>query len=482
MNLDELDALVVDADPALNVPIPSGSSAEARWRYTQLIGNPLAPTHRRRRGLRNAGLVATAAAALVLVLVNVIPGSSGPKSAAAAVLEQAAAVAGQQTFQLAPGQYLYTETQSTYQVTLYDTRGSSQVRGPTAQFNETDQAWTNAGGAGSVLATDSTVQFPSAADEAAWNADPNGPSLLQQMALQIDASGGQAITQKPPLDVSDLPTDPSALAAVIANGELHTNIDLIGAGPNATFERTATLLLGPTSGMTPALASALFQVLADQPGVQLLGTVADHEGQTGQAVALATPNGTPDGFDVSKVIVDPTTGSLLEADFALPASTLPPSGAGSCVIPAAGSNEPPSCHSGSVDAILAPAWTDVVVTGVVDSDTATLPPTGNGPITAALVPGAPTGLTGTPENGQVLLSWTAPTNTGATPVTDYVVIEYISGRSTPATGPSGRFDTHSTATSYSWTLGGDQLGATFTVQAVNAEGYGPASSSVTVTP
>ena len=399
MNLDDLDALVADADPALDVTIPAGSSAEARWRYVQLTGRPVAPTRHQRAVVRNAGLVAVAGAALVLLLVNVIPGSSGPKSAAAAVLEHAAAVAGQQTTQLVSGQYLYTETQSNYQVTLYDVAGSSQVRGATAQFNETDQAWTNANGIGSVLRTDSTVQFPSAADEAAWNADPFGPSMLQHIA-QFAENGGQASTQQPPLDVSDLPTDPSALATVMANGELHTNINLIPAGSNATFERTATLLLGPTSGMTPALASALFQVLADQPGVQLLGTVIDHEGQTGQAVALMTP----DGLSVSKVIVDPTTGRLLEAQFALPDSTLPLPGGSVCVGPVAGSNEPPSCHSGGGEAELAPIWTDVVSTGVVDSDTATLPPVGNGPITAALVPGAPTGLTATPENGQVLLS------------------------------------------------------------------------------
>ena len=83
---------------------------------------------------------------------------------------------------------------------------------------------------------------------------------------------------KPLLNVSDLPTDPKALAQVIAAGGLQTNIDLIPAGPNATFERAATLLVGPTAGMTPALASALFQVLAGQPGVQLLGSVTDHEG------------------------------------------------------------------------------------------------------------------------------------------------------------------------------------------------------------
>ncbi len=457
MNFDDLDTMVVDADPALSVAIPSGSSAEARWHYVQVTTHLAGRGHHRRRLILTAGIVAPIAAALVLLTVIVIPGPSGPKSAAAVVLEAASATAGQQNTQAAPGQYLYTETQSAYQVTLYDAKGTpgEMVKVATAQFNETDQAWTNAGGTGSALQTDGGVRFPSAADQAAWNASPSGPSVLQRIA-QFGENGGQARPEQPVLNVSDLPTDPNVLASVIATGGLHTNVDLISAGPNATFERTATLLLGPTVGMTPALASALFQVLADQPGVQLLGTVTDHNGQQGQGIVLATADGT----NVSEVVVDPKTGSLLEAQFALPA---------------------PMDHnaSGISQAVLAPVWTDVVATGVVNSKTATLPPTGNAPTTATLVPGSPTGLTATSKNGEIQLSWTAPTNDGFSPIMDYVVYEYA-GKSTTS-GPAALFDTHSTATNYTWN---DQTGApcTFTVQAVNASGYGLASSSVTAVP
>ena len=452
MNLEELDTLVADADPVLDVTIPSGSCAEARWRYVQLTTHAAGRVHYRRRIILTAGIVAPIAAALALLLVIVIPGPSGPKSAAA-VLEEAATEARLQNTQLAPGQYLYTQTQSAYQVTLYDAKGTSgeMVKVATAQFNETDQAWTDASGTGRALQTDGGVRFPSAADQAAWNASPSGPSALQQIA-QFGENGGQARPEQPLLNVSDLPTDPNVLASVIATGGLHTNIDLISAGPNATFERTATLLVGPTIGMTPALASALFQVLADQPGVQLLGTVTDHDGQQGEGVALATADGT----NVSEVIVDPKTGSLLEAQFALPAPT--------------DHNVP-----GIGEAVFAPVWTDVVATGAVNSNTAILPPVGNAPTTTALVPGAPTGLTATPGTGQIELSWTAPTNDGASPITDYVIYEY-SGQSTTS-GPAALFDTHSTATSYTWTAQAD--GQTFTVQAVNADGYGPASISVT---
>ena len=60
----------------------------------------------------------------------------------------------------------------------------------------------------------------------------------------------------------------------------------------------------------------------------------------------------------------------------------------------------------------------------------------------------------------------------------YVVYEYQDGQ-TPATGPSGLYDTHSTATTYAWSLITDTDGgpARFTVQAVNGDGYGAAGAT-----
>jgi hypothetical protein len=82
---------------------------------------------------------------------------------------------------------------------------------------------------------------------------------------------------------------------------------------------------------------------------------------------------------------------------------------------------------------------------------------------------------------QIQLSWSPPVNSGTGPVADYVVYEYSDGQ-TPTTGPSGIYDTHSTATGYTWSLVSDGGPAVFTVQAVNGDGYGAASKSVTVTP
>jgi hypothetical protein len=476
MNLEDVDTLFVDADPATGKVIPSGSSAEARWRYAQLTGQPVGQTGGRRRALFMAGILIPIAAALALVLVNVLPGPTAPKSAAAAVLEQAAAAAGQSGTPLTSGQYLYTETQSQYEVTLYNPVGTSGAMAEvaTAQFIQTQEAWTDSGGTGHDIQTDGSVQFPSAADEAAWNASPSGKSMLAQIA-NFAEEGSEGSTVQPLFNVSKLPTDISTLTAVIANGALQTNVDEIPAGPSATFERAAALLIGPNVGMTPALASALFHVLANQPGVQLLGTVTDHNGQQGVGVGLATAHGT----NVSEVVVDPSSGSLLEARFALPAATIPPNKAEVCT-GAVDSNAPPTCTHGIGEAIMAPVWTDVVATGVVDSGTATVPPVGNASTVPNKVPGAPSGLVATPEPNQVALSWNVPTNSGGSPITDYVVSEYTGG--SIGSGPSGVFDMRSAATKYTWQFLTDGQPYTFTVQAISADGYGAPSSSVTARP
>jgi len=292
------------------------------------------------------------------------------------------------------------------------------------------------------------------------------------------------------MDLSGLPTDPSKLAARIAAHDLPVDDDFQGnlvqdlggnqlsnGWPYSVFEGAAVLLIGPTSGMTPALASALFQVMAAQPGVELLGTVTDHDGRRGQGIAMPAATST----QVREVIVDPATGQLLEARFVPVPSTLPSHDTcggmanvtTTTCVPVTG----PSMGT-------APLWVDVVASGVVGSPTATVPGAGRLLPTATLAPAAPTGVVGTavpvgdvgtavPANGSdptgtVHLSWTAPADPGASPVVDYIVYQ---------TSPGNGFslhDTGSAATSFTWPW--PKSGATYTVQAINGDAYGPASA------
>jgi hypothetical protein len=273
---------------------------------------------RRRHVFFASALTGLVAAGVIVALVVVQPGPGGPRTAAAAVLDQAAAVAGQQS--PGPGQYLYTETQSTYQMTNYKANSTTGAldQVATASYGETDQSWTDAAGTGQVLRTYGAAVYSSVADQMeflATNAAQGGRPIF----------GGQAEPEAPAIDVSDLPTDPTTLGPVLAAGQMGTS-QYIAAGPDATFERAARLLIGPTTGMSPTLASALFQVMADQPGARSLGTVTDHDGEQGEGVALGDATNT----QVAEVIVDPDQGRLLEVDYAVPGTTSAPPGGAAC--------------------------------------------------------------------------------------------------------------------------------------------------------
>ena len=97
--------------------------------------------------------------------------------------------------------------------------------------------------------------------------------------------------------------------------------------------------------------------------------------------------------------------------------------------------------------------------------------------TAIAPPGAPTGVTAKAGNASATVSWTAPSETGDSPITGYqVTATSSSGSSTTTT-----FDTTATTEQVTGLTNGTSY--TFTVAAVNAAGTGPASNpSKAVTP
>ena len=95
----------------------------------------------------------------------------------------------------------------------------------------------------------------------------------------------------------------------------------------------------------------------------------------------------------------------------------------------------------------------------------------------ATVPGAPTGLTTEAGDSQVKLSWTAPTNTGSSPIDDYSIEYYTTDPDDVTQIDVGDASTTTTVTG----LTNGTL-HTFTVSASNGSGNGPASSSATATP
>lgn len=466
-------------DPGLGLGISPLASAQ---------GGVPAPgeAHRQHshRALIWSAIAVSVAAALVALGLVVAPGPTRPPLAAAAVLKEAAAAAGQAQSAPGPGQYEYIETETRYEMALYVFPAGASTETPvaTAYFDETNQAWISATGTGHHVATAGAWQYPSAADEAAWK--PHQTALRQSGASDF----GEMQTGQPIVDATGLPTDPSQLASVIAqrklvvNGGVSGGDTLGGRGPSrledrlpySVFEGAAVLLIGPTEGMTPALAKALFQVMASQPGTTSLGTVTAHDGQRGEGVASSAGGSSVDRLmSADRVIVDPTTGRLLQATFAMPSSTTMPKFQSCGPV----GQTTTTCVTRPFQSWTAPVWTDVVASGVVNSPTATLPATGTIRPVVTEVPGPPThvAITDLPGAGSnVHISWTPPADTGTGPVTGYVVHEALAnGGNEIHTGG------HTTATEY--TVRATPTG-TFIVQAQNAKGTGPPSAPAKAPP
>jgi hypothetical protein len=366
MNLNDLDTMIMDADPALDVSIPSGASASAQQSFVQLTSLPHKVSGIRRPLIVATGVVGAAAAALIVLIVTVVAVPSGQQADAATVLLQAAKKAGEQHNRLNASQYLFSDTRTLYEVVLYAPSGSGTlVEGATAQFIETNEVWINARDNGRVLRTQGALRFSSAKDQSEWDSSPVGQHVYQLLPNSIRYQG-QTRPEQSLVNLSDLPTVPNRLESVLANDKLQTNIDGIPRGPDAVFERAAALLLGPDFGMSPALASALFHVMANQRGARLVGGVTAHSGRRGVGVVQeASASG-----NVSEVVLDPSSGTLLQTSFVSPPTTMISRGRKAC---STSKNGSPSCRQQTTSATLAPIWTDLVSSGIVPSDITTVP-------------------------------------------------------------------------------------------------------------
>ena len=95
--------------------------------------------------------------------------------------------------------------------------------------------------------------------------------------------------------------------------------------------------------------------------------------------------------------------------------------------------------------------------------------------TPRTVPGAPGGVSATPDNKLVTLYWSAPTFDGGSPLLRYEVWN-------PASGAAGAWESAGLATSYSVSGLTNGVSYALRVRAVNVAGEGAASSDVTATP
>jgi len=331
-------------------------AAEVAWSHRS-ARLPLWATRIRRttqrHSLAGVGLAASAVVIVAAVLLTLLPAGSNAPAAAATLQATAQAAAARGSAFQAP---TYIEDRSLYRVDVYtpEPPGHGLNLAATATFTEIEQEWVNPTSPSRGLLIRGPLQYLSGRDRAAWDRTASGRQFSQTFQRTVAEPGLSNV-----LDVSRLPTDASALERLIATGHTGTWVDFIPSDPGATFERAALLLSGPDIGLTPALASALFNVLAHQPGARRLGQARDHLGRTGTGITAPSSSG------FTEVIVDARTGSLLETQLP-PAPLL-------LKLPTGGTAR--ICHGSACNyrkqvlpqavSVLAPVWIDPVMSSAL---------------------------------------------------------------------------------------------------------------------
>jgi hypothetical protein len=303
--IHQLVAELMDSAPQAP-PLPElewgGAAPRSRQVFSRTRWGPL---------LTLGGLCAVVAIAAGLLLTILWPGGPiQPTSAAAEEFQTIATNAAKQTIpQPGPGQWLYVRQKVSAQGDVSQI-GSTPTLGAVATFVGYVEEWTNAKSSSCVLGDFGAPQFATPANRAAWIAAGMLADPIEHAASCASVEGG---TSTDPdgggaFNVSNLSTDPATLAHQLTTGSTGiAGLDQITPGlPNQGFARAVHLLIGPTSGNSSAVTSAIYGALAYIPGVKLVGTLTSHAGSTGIGFS-----GPIEGSE-SIVIIDPSTGALLE--------------------------------------------------------------------------------------------------------------------------------------------------------------------------
>ncbi|MEX0754990.1 MAG: CU044_5270 family protein [Actinomycetota bacterium] len=288
-------------------------TAKARFAIKTVVMSDIAPTATRgtRRALRPKGPQARskslfAAVAAVLVIVLVVPvvltsGNGGAPSASARVLTRAARAAAEQPpLKVGRDEFFHRTQMST---------GWLQTQGFAISLTIERQSWVAPDGAGGAQERLIDMAFDSPEEEARWNTE--GREIHYWGNFSILGKGGATSQCFQPSgllleNLNGLPTDPDALEEMLRDQIIQGDIadSSVAKQTNTMFEEIGfKLSYYPGS---PEIRSALFEVLARQPGIEVLGQATDHLGRTGIAIG-STWLGVR-----SEMIVDTSTGAILE--------------------------------------------------------------------------------------------------------------------------------------------------------------------------
>jgi hypothetical protein len=294
----------------------------------------------RRRFLRRRRLFAFAAAtAAAAVVAGILVLGSGPTAqpAAAEILHETAAVAASPQGPAAsplpgPGQFLYRKFER-LELKGWIPGGASSggglMRSPRA-FNAlmptTQEWWTAEDGAGRVREVAGMPRFLTEAEQARWEAAgsrlpaPFDPEYQRKYPLAygdaLEARRGVVDTEHAKLegfrfpDTSKLPTEPEALRRAVEGNSISVNgFNLMypSAQRLDTEKSIAELfnILSEGAPLTPQLRAAVFNALAELPGIEVDTAATDFLGRQGYAVRSIRKEG---GLEF---IFDPDTAELL---------------------------------------------------------------------------------------------------------------------------------------------------------------------------
>lgn len=292
-----------------------------------------APDRRRREARRNrwlAGAAAVVAASVVLIVQGVPSAQERPPVAAAAQIRHLARAIRPPVAPRA-GQWSTNEMQGVLSADV-SAVGGKPTPDAQASIPISFEVWSNSTGTTCTSQTFGTAEFASPTNAQAWHAigliDSPASQPVTGCAAGVEATtgaGGMAA-----IDVGDLTHDAGTLATELQDGT--TRIPVVdGAATGdpaleAGFVRLTDLLVGPTTGTWVGFGQEMLQTLALLPGVVSQGTVTAHSGHRGlgfstERVVLHNPRtgAAVDGSPPPTVILDPSTGMLLEArNFAIP--------------------------------------------------------------------------------------------------------------------------------------------------------------------
>ena len=289
---------------------------------------------------------------------------------------------------------------------------------------------------------------------------PVTPSSIPGAPLSVSGKGGNGqavVTWSPPASDGGSPITGYTVTAFDPNGHAAGGCTTDGSttscsifnltnGVGYTFSVTATNANGTGLASAPSSPPTVPTDVSSKP-LSVTGTPGN-----GQVTVSWLAPGSTGGTPITGYTVTASTGGT-------PIATCTTTGALSCVV------------TGLTNGV---AYTfTVVATNSNGPSPASDPST---PVVPSTTPDAPTISTATAGNGQITVAWTAPGFSGGSPITGYSATAYDSGLNV--------ISTCTTSGALTCTITGLTNGTAYTVsvQAINVNGTGTASTTLSATP